>query len=504
MKTKTIQICGTGSDVGKSIIVAGLCRIFLQDGFRVAPFKAQNMALNSFVTTEGGEIGRAQATQAASCRLEPSVHMNPVLIKPTSDTAAQIIVRGKPVANMSALGYTVYKAKIQQKVRESFGKLKKAFEVIVIEGAGSPAEINLRRHDIANMKMARLAHAPVVLAGDIDKGGVFAQFVGTLELLTANERKRIKGFIINKFRGDETLLKPGIDFLEKKTKIPVLGVIPYFKDIKIPEEDSVVLERGTKTVAKHRKIKKAIHVAVIKLPYLSNFTDFDPLVNEPDVNLQYIGQDGSLNGFDLVIIPGSKNTVCDLLWMRAAGLTDKILSILKYQPATVVVGICGGYQILGEKIIDTGQTESMQKEIKGLGLLPIITSFKREKILSRVKATEISSGKEVLGYEIHHGRTEKLKRCKSCFKIIERNGNPVSELTGAITREGKVWGTYIHGIFDQDGFRRDFLNRLRQKKGWNLVSQGFNHNLDHELDKLARLVRENIKLARLYEILNGK
>ncbi|MBI5207496.1 MAG: cobyric acid synthase [Candidatus Firestonebacteria bacterium] len=496
---KSIQICGTGSGVGKSIIVAGLCRIILQDGYKVCPFKAQNMALNSFVTYEGGEIGRAQAVQAQASLLEPCVDMNPILIKPTSNTGAQIIVYGKPIGNMTAREYHNYKIKAKKKVMSSFNRLKKKFDIIVIEGAGSPAEINLKAHDIVNMKMAEAANAPVILVGDIDKGGVFAWLVGTLELLNKNERKRIKGFIINKFRGDKSLLKPGIDFLEKKTGIKVLGVVPYFKDIKIPEEDSVILE-NKKNIRKKNKMK-VINIAVINLPRISNFTDFDALENEPDVNLYYVNTKDDLANPDVIIIPGTKNTIKDLQWLKNSKIADKIRLILRLNHLSVLIGICGGYQMLGMKICDSHNVESKCKEIEGLGFLPMITNFEIEKTLCQVKAKEISSNHMVTGYEIHHGRTEHIKKCAPLLKIIERQGKKNSDFDGTIIDNGKIWGTYLHGIFDENNFRRNFLNKLRISKGLSGVSQSTILNRDREFDKLADLLRQNIDMNLLYSII---
>lgn len=498
MAGTAIQICGTGSGVGKSVIVAGLCRIFLQHGFKVAPFKAQNMSLNSFVTHEGGEIGRAQATQAQACRLKPTVDMNPLLIKPTSDTNAQIILQGKPIGNMSAIEYKDYKYKARQKVLASFKRLKNEFEIMVMEGAGSPAEINLKAHDIVNMQMAQAADAPVILIGDIDKGGVFAWLVGTLELLTKEERERIKGFIINKFRGDKTLLKSGIDFLEKKTGIKVLGIVPYFKDIRIPEEDSVPLDSPAQ-----RKIQAegVLNIEVIYLPHISNFTDFDALENEHDVRLRYVEGGQSLDSPDVIIIPGTKNTIADLNYLKESGLAEKILSVIKARPETALIGICGGYQMLGQRIYDLDKTESREKEVKGLKILPIVTNFEKEKILSQVKAKEITSGLEVSGYEIHHGRTRNYKNCQPAFEIVERQGQRVKDFDGAISKEGRIWGTYIHGVFDEDAFRRDFLNRARVKKGWLPLSQRATFNLHKEFDKLAELLRGNIDIDLLYKIL---
>ena len=496
---KSLQICGTGSGVGKSVIVSALCRIFLQDGFKVSPFKAQNMALNSFVTSEGGEIGRAQAVQAHACRIEPTVDMNPILIKPTSDIGSQIIVRGRHIGNMKAAEYIRHKKNLKNAVRGAFTRLSRIYDIVVIEGGGSPAEINLKRHDLVNMEMARYAGAPVILVGDIDKGGVFAWIVGTLELLTDEERKRIKGIIINKFRGDKRLLKPGIDFLEKKTGIKVLAVIPYFKDIRIPEEDSVSLEYR----ARSEKFRNPqIDIAVIKLPHISNFTDFDALESESDVKLRYVTNERELNNPDALIIPGTKSTIADLSYLKKSGLAKRILSLVKDCPAFHLIGICGGYQMMGEKIYDREKTESAKEAVKGLGILPLVTNFEQEKILSQVKAVEINSGLQVTGYEIHHGRTRILKEGKPVFKIIERHGKKTKDVDGALAEGGRVWGTYIHGVFDEDNFRRNFINKLRLKKGWPRLAQTTNFNPDKEFDKLACLVRENMDMDLLYEIAN--
>lgn len=510
-QSRAIQVCGTGSGVGKSVIVTALCRIFLQDGFKVCPFKAQNMALNSYVTKDGGEIGRAQATQAQAAKIAPSVDMNPILIKPTSDRKAQIIVKGHPVRNMSVYEYVDYKKKAQSIVLKSFRRLVEEYELVVIEGAGSPAEVNLKSHDIVNMSMAKHANAPVLLVGDIDKGGVFAWIVGTLELLTKEERKRIKGIVINKFRGDKRLLRAGIDFLEKKTGIKVLGVIPYFsarggsayggKDIKIAEEDSIPLEKRDGGIS-NQKIQKEgqLDIAVISLPHISNFTDFDALENEPDVKLRYIFCESEFGNPDVIIIPGTKSTVSDLNYLKKTGLAEKIALIIKNHPAVHLIGICGGYQMLGEKINDRKATESAQKSVKGLGILPVVTSFEKEKILSCVKAEDIVSGLGVAGYEIHHGKTRLFKECKPVFRIFQRQGKKAKGLDGAISKDGRIWGTYFHGVFDEDDFRRSFLNKLRLKHGWPPLSRITSFSQDKEFDKLAGLVRENMDMDLLYKI----
>ena len=502
-QAKAIQICGTGSGVGKSVITSGLCRIFLQDGYRVCPFKAQNMALNSFVTKEQGEIGRAQATQAQACRIEPTVDMNPVLIKPTSDCGAQVIVCGKAAGNMSARAYILYKEKLRDVVRKSFKRLAGEYELVVIEGAGSPAEINLKSRDIVNMQMARYAGAPVILVGDIDKGGVFAWLVGTLALLSAKERKMVKGLIINKFRGDKSLLKGGIDFLERRTGIKVLGVVPYFRDIRISEEDSVALDSCTDKRAKRRD---ALAIDVIYLPHISNFTDFDALERERDVKLRYIRRPQEIENPDVLVIPGTKNTIGDLQYLTRTGLARRIQSVFNNRRLTVLIGICGGYQMLGVKICDKHSLESNAGEIEGLGILPAKTYLEKEKTLTRVRARELASGMEISGYEIHHGRTQFLPDgpgSGAAFEIFERNGKRVKCFDGMNSPDGRVLGTYIHGLFDNDNFRRSWLNRIRQRKGLPALTEGVSFSPDKEFDKLAQLLRENIDIGKVYEIISN-
>ena len=505
MKIRALQICGTGSGVGKSVIVTALCRIFLQDGYRVCPFKAQNMSLNSFVTSGGAEIGRAQATQALSCRILPHADMNPVLLKPMTNVGSQVIVQGKPIGNRTARQYQQkkYKKQLFLKVKESFNRLKKEYELVVIEGAGSPAEINLKSHDIVNLKMAAYAQAPVILLADIDQGGVFASLVGTLQLLDKKERRMVKGFIINKFRGDKSLLRDGLRFLERKTKKPVLGVIPYFKDITLPEEDSAVLDGRGKKPQQNDQVKRAIKISVIKLPHISNFTDFDAFKKEPDISLDYIDQACHFNNPDLIIIPGTKNTIQDLIWLKNSGLAGKIIAALDRKEPAVVAGICGGYQMLGERIYDAYAIESSKKKISGLGIFPTVTFLEKKKVLTQVKAREVSSGLEVSGYEIHHGRSCNLNGYRPAFKIIERAGKETEIFDGIVGGKENILGTYIHGVFDADNFRRDFLNRIRIKKGLAALNNLKPANLESEFDQLADLVRRNINLRLLYKILNA-
>ncbi|MBI3398988.1 MAG: cobyric acid synthase [Deltaproteobacteria bacterium] len=498
---------GTASHVGKSILVAALCRIFKEQGLKVAPFKAQNMALNSFVTKDGGEIGRAQAFQAEAAGIEPTVDMNPILLKPTSDMGSQVIIHGKVYGNMKAAEYHKFKKEAAQYVLESYRRLAEENDVIMIEGAGSPAEINLRENDIANMGLAEMVGAPVILIGDIDRGGVFASLVGTMELLSSSERKRLKGFIINKFRGDFELLKPGIDFLQHKTGLPVFGVVPYLKDISLPDEDGVVLEQGQGSRVKGQG---KINIAVIKLPRISNFTDFDPFKFEPDVYVRYISQAAELDEADAIIIPGSKNTLEDMRWLRKSGLADAVIHYAK--DGGSVIGICGGFQMLGRIVKDPHGVESHCKETKGLGLLDVATILEREKRTYQVGATippfpPLANGGRgdclVKGYEIHMGET--IGKNKPFATIAKRNGISVRVEDGAVSKDGRIWGTYIHGIFDNDEFRAEFLNEVRIAKG--LPEQGiipFKDTKDKQMDILADAIKESVDVQRLYGIMGVK
>ena len=503
MKCRSLMVQGTASHVGKSILVAAFCRILRQDGYNVAPFKAQNMALNSFITRNGGEMGRAQVVQAEAAGLEPHVDMNPVLIKPNTDVGAQVIIHGRVYQNMSASLYHEFKKDALEFVKESFQKLSEKYDFIVIEGAGSPAEINLRENDIVNMGMAEIADCPVILAGDIDRGGVFASLVGTIELLSEDEKQRVKGFIINKFRGDISLLKPGLDFLEKRTGIPVLGTIPYFKNIYIQEEDGVSLERLIPSGGNGK-----VDVAVIRLPHISNFTDFDPFEREPDVNLRYVNYGEKIGDADVVIIPGSKNTIDDLNYLHNCGHVREILK--HHKNGGSVVGICGGYQMLGEYIADPYHIETSLESINGIGLLPVRTLIEKEKVTCQVRAKIHPSNRifkntdELTGYEIHMGRTE-LQDEKYMFEIIQREEKQTSAPDGLISADGRIWGTYIHGIFDNDGFRQEFIGRIKLAKGISVsseahVSLSFQEFKETQYNRLAELVRNNIEMEAFYRI----
>ncbi|MBI5048421.1 MAG: cobyric acid synthase [Deltaproteobacteria bacterium] len=493
---------GTSSHVGKSILVAALCRIFKEHGLKVAPFKAQNMALNSFVASDGGEIGRAQAFQAEAAGIPPAVDMNPILLKPTSDMGSQVIIHGRVYKNMKAKEYHRFKKEAARYVIESYKRLAEKNDLIVIEGAGSPAEINLRENDIANMGLAEMVDAPVILIGDIDRGGVFASLVGTMELLRPSEKKRVKGFIINKFRGDLDLLKPGIDFLEQKTGVPVLGVVPYLKDIILPDEDGVALDRGQGVKGSRGQGK--IDIVVIKLPRISNFTDFDAFRFESDVCVEYVTELAELNGADVIIIPGSKNTLEDMGWLRKSGLADAIIRYAKQGGR--VIGICGGFQMLGKAVKDPYGTESNIGEISGLGLLDIETILEKEKKTYQIEAVtqmqDVRCKMQVKGYEIHMGETDGKE---NYFAIItNRNNTPVRIEDGAVSDNGRIWGTYIHGIFDNDAFRAGLLHEMRAKKG--LPAQriiAFQDKKDKGMKKLAEVVNKNIDIQRLFHIINS-
>jgi adenosylcobyric acid synthase len=449
-------------------------------------------------------MGRAQVVQAEAAGITPSVDMNPVLIKPQSDTGAQVIIQGKVVGNYSAVEYHAYKKEALNAVKESYKRLSREFDFIVIEGAGSPVEINLKKNDIVNMRMARMAHAPVLIVSDIDRGGVFASCIGTWDLLEKREKALVKGFIINKFRGDLTLLKPGLSFIKRKTGTPVLGVVPFFKDIYIPDEDSVSLEKKSAASSSY-----GVDIAVIKLPHISNFTDFDPLEREEVVSLRYVNATADLGSPDVIIIPGSKNTIDDLHYLKESGY-PRAIKRLKRKGATIV-GICGGFQMLGKTIADHHGVESRLRCIEGLGLLDIETQLERKKTTFQVEAIEINAnGKKnvsevVRGYEIHMGKT-KLNAVKSLFKINKRSGKKCAVNDGAFSKNGKVWGTYIHGIFDNDGFRRKFINRLHTNKKGSLSEhkRGINYTAmkeDH-YNKLAETVRNSIDMKQIFAIIN--
>jgi adenosylcobyric acid synthase len=495
------MVQGTGSSVGKSIIVAGLCRIFCQDGWHVAPFKSQNMALNSFVTKDGKEMGRAQVVQAQAAGVEPDVDMNPILLKPEADAKSQVVVFGKPAMTVKATEYYKYTPSLLRIALQALERLRTGYEIVVIEGAGSPAEINLREREIANMRIAREVHAPVLLVGDIDRGGVFASLVGTLALLEQEEKALVKGFIINKFRGDIRILQPGLEQLERLTGLPVLGVVPYFRGFVVPEEDDIYRDIGS-AGGSH-----SLRIAVIHLPHISNSTDFEVLQQETGVHLYYVETATQLGNPHLIIIPGSKTTVSDLGAICQSGLAGEI--VRKAKAGTPVIGICGGFQMLGAKICDPCHVESEKDEVEGLGLLNVTTTFSREKRTSQIRA-RVVSGKGLLsameginftGYEIHMGQS-RGDGLAAPFVITEEYGGQGGYTDGAMSENGFVLGTYIHGLFDDSAFRRAILDGLRRYYGLPPV-EGTSFLVGEALyDRLAQELRQSLNLKLIYEILN--
>jgi len=508
--TPAIMFQGTTSNAGKSVMTAALCRILLQDGYRVAPFKSQNMSLNSFVTRNGGEMGRAQVVQAQACHIEPDVRMNPVLLKPNSATGSQVIVMGKPVANMSVGDYIRYKPEAFKTICQAYDELAADHDVIVLEGAGSPGEVNLKAHDIVNMNMARYAQAPVLLVGDIDRGGVFSAFVGTMDVLTEWERALVVGFVVNRFRGQESLLKEALDYMLRVTGRPVFGVVPNLSNLNLPEEDSVTFKSGV--MDQKKQDGATIEIAVIDLPHISNFTDFDAFKAEPDVYLRIVRSVGEVGTPDAVIIPGSKNTLHDLAYLKQTGLADRILKLAAIGK-TEIVGICGGFQMIGSEIEDPDCVETRSGRATGLGLLDIRTVMKDEKTLLRVTARHAPSGLTVQGYEIHHGQTQSSSSHSPLPIPHSVLGTPRSPLLAAFVRsdgesiglaraEGRVWGTYLHGVFDADEFRRWFINRIREHRGLApLVGITSVYDIEPALDQLAGVVRKALRIDEIYRLI---
>ena len=459
---RAIMFLGTGSDVGKSIAAAAFCRIFKKRGYRVAPFKAQNMSNNSFVTVEGGEIGRAQVVQAEAAGLLPSIHMNPILLKPSSDTGSQIILQGKVFGQLDAVDYYALKPRLKRVVMESYNKLAGEYEVIVMEGAGSCCEMNLKAHDLVNFSMAKAANAPCILVADIDRGGVFAQIIGSYQLMTKKERELTMGFLINKFRGDPTLFLSGIDYIEKKTRRPVLGLIPFYEDILIDPEDSVAVQEDKRVLRPTGP--KTVNIAVLKLPAISNFTDLETLTTEPDVVVNYLFRPKELsNNYDCLVLPGTKNVMEDAVWMARTGWKRAIRGFM--EGGGRVLGICGGYQLLGERIKDPLGVESHRGVVKGLGLLPVETVLEGNKVVRRVTGTCLTTGKRIKGYEIHMGISRCLRGEGEPFLQIHEPGKQLSWLDGWCAEDGRITGTYVHGILDSPGFRGEFLNGIRRDKG---------------------------------------
>ncbi|AGW14910.1 putative cobyric acid synthase [Megalodesulfovibrio gigas DSM 1382 = ATCC 19364] len=504
-RVPALMLQGCSSNAGKSVLAAAFCRMLLQDGHAVAPFKAQNMSLNSYVTLRGEELGRAQATQAMACRLEPDARMNPVLLKPSSSSGSQVILMGKPVGHMKVADYIQFKPTAFETVTRAYDELAAEHEVMVIEGAGSPAEINLKSHDIVNMAVARHARATVLLVGDIDRGGVFAHFVGTLALLPPDEREMIAGLLINRFRGDASLLAPAFPEMHTRTGKDVLGVVPYVQELGLPEEDSVTFkEGGRSTFCVFNPLLKQgkVVVALVDLPHISNFTDMDALRLEPDVLVQTARHPEDLAGADVILLPGTKSTAADLAWLRQSGLAEAIRARAADESA-VIVGICGGLQMLGELVDDPDGVESgpAQAPAQGLALLPLRTAMGREKILRRVLARHVDTNLPVDGYEIHHGVTT-FSGTTAAGEVLEDIVDQDGRALGWGQPGNLVWGTYLHGVFDADRFRRWFLDRIRQRKGLTPLGKVMQHySIDPALDRLADVVRAHVDWPRIKQLM---
>jgi len=494
---KSIMIQGTASSVGKSMLTAALCRIFTQDGYDVNPFKSQNMSLNSYITHEGHEMGRAQVMQAEAAGKAPVVEMNPILLKPTSDRKSQVIIQGKVYADMDAVDYFAFKKQLKGKITDIYEGLAEKSDIVVIEGAGSPAEINLKQEDFVNMGMAQIAKSPVILVGDIDRGGVFASLAGTMLLLDEAERKLVKGVIINKFRGSLEILEPGLRMLEDIIKVPVLGVVPYYNHY-LEDEDSV------SDWLKHVKGgSHELEIAVICLPYMSNFTDFNALRLYEGVSLRFVRLHEELGTPDVVMIPGTKSTIKDMLALKQSGMDRKIMEC--YQKGSMIFGICGGFQILGSRILDPERAESDMDSIEGLGLLDCETVFKPVKTTTLSEGIEGVFGCKVKGYEIHMGEAFVNSGVRSFIDLNIRNGKPHSGKDGVVNEDLTVFGTYFHGIFDSKDFTTSFLNHVRQRKGlekrnYDAVPDYWNFK-EQQYDELAEIVRGSLNMKKVYEIL---
>ena len=511
MSGAVLMVQGTMSSVGKSLLVAALCRIFKQDGLRVAPFKAQNMALNSFVTRDGREIGRAQAMQADAAGVDVTAEMNPVLIKPEADSFAQIIVMGKPWARLPAGEYMRRRGEVWSIVTRAVDSLRAQHDIVVVEGAGSPVELNLRRGDLVNMAIAEYADAPVLLVGDIDRGGIFAQLLGTHALLEGSERARVKGFIVNKFRGDARLFVDGVKILEERGGVPVIGVMPFVHDLQIADEDSVALDstedggRSTEIIGHPSSTVRplSLDIVVIRLPHISNFDDFDPLRAEGDVTVRFVDRVEDLQNPDSIVLPGTKTTIADLKVLRERGLAAHIVELAR--SGTPLLGICGGYQMLGAQILDPQRVESDETQVAGLGLLPLVTTFDAEKQTVRARGVVMANeglfanarGLEISGYEIHMGQTR--ADCAAFVRVTARGENAVDDCDGAVDARGWITGTYFHGLFDNDALRAMMLANLAARNG---ITRTTRTQFDRgaAYDRLAQVARENLNMELVYQI----
>ncbi len=501
--TKSISILGTGSDVGKSIVATALCRIIANKDKLVVPFKAQNMSNNSFVTKEGGEMGRAQVVQAEAANVEPHTDMNPVLLKPSADNTSQVILQGKAIGSKNSAEYWNDTNYLFNKAFESFERLKEKSEFIVMEGAGSCAEVNLRNRDFVNFRMAHKANADVILVADIDRGGVFAQIIGTLNIIPPEDCQIIKGIIINKFRGDATLFDDGIKYIEEQTGIPVLGLIPYFYNIDIDSEDGVVLDARVKS--EQTFDKSIIKIGVFKLPHISNFTDISPLQRDSSIELTYLYKPRNLNNFDAVIIPGTKNTRFDIDWMRKQGW-ESVLKTYANNGGNII-GICGGFQMLGKSIADPLGIEGKPGSSVGFNFLEMETILSEEKSLLQIEAIHIESGKVVKGYEIHNGKTFIGKNCEQIISVKKKSSKTVSNLDGAKNKKGNIWGSYIHGLFDENEFRKSILQSI--KPNAQIIDNASSENTitefkNKQYNKLAAHYTKHLNMSLINKILDRK
>lgn len=494
MTAKVLMVQGSSSSAGKSLLVTAFCRIYARRGIKVAPFKAQNMSNNAAVCADGSEIGRAQALQAAAAGIAPTADMNPVLIKPEADSRSQVIVMGRPWLTLEARNYYEKKQILWSYVTQSLDRLRASYDLVIAEGAGSPVELNLKRGDIVNMAVAKYTNAPVLLVGDIDRGGVFAQLLGTLWLFDSEERDLLRGFVVNKFRGDLTLFQDGIQIIEEKGGVPVLGVIPYLRGLSLPDEDAVSVEVAAR--AAQPASTSQIDIAILALPRIANFDDFDALRAEPDVHIRHIDSVEKLGTPDAIIIPGTKSTMADINWLRETGLADAVIEFAKN--GGEVVGICGGYQMLGQSIHDPHHVESKNDSTDGLGLLPTITTFTQTKATYQVRARILNFAllmdEMIQGYEIHMGETESQSQW---LEILSRNGEQVKVLDGSISSNGKVWGCYLHGLFVNDSFRRAWLTRL----GWSGPVTSQAARFEESLEKLADAVEGALNMELLERLI---
>ena len=496
---KTIMFLGTGSDVGKSVSAAAFCRILKRRGHRVAPFKAQNMSNNSYVTVEGGEIGRAQVVQAEAAGLLPSVHMNPILLKPSSAMGSQVIVQGQVLGQMNAVDYHAYKPRLWGAVMDSFRRLEREYDYIVLEGAGSCCEMNLKDRDLVNFQMAKSVAAPCLLVADIDRGGVFAQLVGSFGLMDQREKSLLKGFLINKFRGDPKLFDIGIRMIEQKTRRPVFGLVPFYNDILIDPEDSVVIQED-----KRRAVPltaQTVNVGVVRLPAISNFTDLESLTAEPDVVCNFLFRPEQLTrDYDLLVLPGTKNTMEDARWIGRSGWKRAIVNFAAGEKQTL--GICGGYQLLGLSITDPHGVESSNIQASGIGLLPVTTELEPRKVVRKVLGTTLCGGRPVKGYEIHMGRTTPVGREGSPLLRIHEPGRRSWWEDGWSIRQGRIWGSYVHGILDSPGFRGELLNVIRRTKGLKpRAPRAGRLARFHQYDRLADHFEANCDVEKILSII---